>query len=179
MSENILLKAIVESFMDGILILSDRGEVISSNSLARQICQKLNPGGLPPNRVPPAVWRVCLSMVQNRALHQEDAVMIDDQIQALDSSPVRIRVQWMKLASLGQPCLLVTLEDRLMLAQKRAIAERERCGLTCREAEVWLLRQVDCTYEAIARKLHITVDTVKKHMRNIHAKQEAFQWAQD
>ena len=179
MSENILLKAIVESFMDGILILSDRGEVLSSNSLARQICQKLSPNGLGQNRVPPAIWRVCLSMVQNRVLHQDYSVVIDDQIQAGDSNPVRIRVQWMNLASAGRSCLLVTLEDRLLLAQKRAIAERERCGLTNREVDVWLLRQVDCTYEGIANKLHITVDTVKKHMRNIHAKQEAYQWAQD
>lgn len=177
MSNNILLQAVIECYIDGILLVSDRGEIISDNRIARQICQKLNANN--GHHIPAKIWRVCRSMIENRALHADYSIMIDDEIEIDASKRVRIRVQWFNLDAVSGPCLLIMLEDRFQSAQKKAIAERERYGLTNREAEVWLLRQANCTYKAIAEKLHITVDTVKKHMRNIHAKREAFQWAEE
>lgn len=179
MSLNLVLQAVIEGFVDGILIVTDRGELVSANQLARQICQKLAADDLQLNRVPPAIWRICHSLVKNRPLFPDHRIVIDDVIETSSAYSVRIRVQWIRLDSFERPCLMVTLEDRLQTAQKIAIAEQERYGLTRREAEVWLLRQADCTYKAIAAQLHITVDTVKKHIKNIHAKRDAVHWAEE
>jgi DNA-binding CsgD family transcriptional regulator len=43
---------------------------------------------------------------------------------------------------------------------------------TC-EAEVWLLRRRHYTLKEIATELSISINTVKKHLKNIHAKREA------
>lgn len=53
-----------------------------------------------------------------------------------------------------------------------AIAQAEHYGLTSREAEVWLLRQANYSCREIAAELYISLNTVKKHMKNIHAKRE-------
>jgi len=179
MSHDFLLQAVFESYIDGILILNDSGAVLSANRSAREICQKLVAGGLEASRVPPQIWRICQIMIDTSDLYDDQLVIIDDVIETDDSHSVRVRVRWFKVDGVERPCLHVSLEDRLQSAQKMAIAERARYGLTAREAEVWLLRQVGCTYKAIGVRLHITIDTVKKHVRNIHAKRDAFQWAQD
>ncbi|MFQ3616848.1 MAG: LuxR C-terminal-related transcriptional regulator [Cyanobacteriota bacterium] len=179
MNSNFLLQAIFESFIDGVLIVSDRGEVIYANRSAHEICRMLSPDGLKTMRLPSQIWRICQMLVNNRVLHQDMTVILEDEILTSSNNPLRIRVEWVSLESLERPCLRVTIEDRMQSARKRAIAERERYGLTEREAEVWLLRHLNWTYKAIAANLHITVDTVKKHVRNIYAKREAFEWAQE
>ncbi len=179
MSHDFLLQAVFESYIDGILIVSDRGTILSANRSAREICQKLGSGGSETRQVPPQIWRICQIMIDNADLHDNQPVILDDVIEAGESNSVRVRVRWFKVDGVERPCLHVSLEDRLQSAQKMAIAERARYGLTAREAEVWLLRQVGCTYKAIGARLHITIDTVKKHVRNIHAKRDAFQWAQE
>ncbi|GAB4475089.1 MAG: hypothetical protein OHK0037_36240 [Elainellaceae cyanobacterium] len=179
MNNNFLLQAIFESFIDGVLIVSDRGEVIYANRSAHEICRMLSSDGLKAMQLPSQIWRVCQMLVNNRALHQDTTVILEDEILTSSSSPLRIRVEWIALESVERPCLRVTLEDRMQSARKRAIAERERYGLTEREAEVWLLRHLNWKYKAIAANLHITVDTVKKHVHNIYAKRDAFEWAQE
>ncbi|MUG91303.1 winged helix-turn-helix transcriptional regulator [Scytonema sp. UIC 10036] len=46
-------------------------------------------------------------------------------------------------------------------------------GLTPREAEIWFLYRSRCSYKEIAERLYISVNTVKKHMKNIHSKQQS------
>lgn len=176
---NQLLQAVIEGFIDGILIVTEQREVISANQLARQICYAISPECGSLAQVPQPIWQICQSLIKNRSLYSNPSIMIDDVILTAQGSQVRIRVRWIDLSSVGQPCLMVTLEDRVQTAQKMAIAAQEHYGLTRREAEVWFLRQADCTYKAIAEQLHITVDTVKKHIRNINAKRDAYHWAQE
>ena len=47
-----LLRGVLEGFVDGVLLLSDRGEWIDGNIQARRICQQLN-GGLSPESLVP------------------------------------------------------------------------------------------------------------------------------
>jgi DNA-binding CsgD family transcriptional regulator len=54
-------------------------------------------------------------------------------------------------------------------------AEQKRFHLTNREAEVWLLLKREYSYQAIATTLHISLNTVKTHIRNIHAKRHPYQ----
>ena len=51
------------------------------------------------------------------------------------------------------------------------LKEAEKYGLTDRETEVWLLRQLEeCTYQEMASRLCVSVETIKRHMKKIYAK---------
>jgi DNA-binding CsgD family transcriptional regulator len=173
------IHSIIEGFIDGILILTDQGEVVCTNCCARQICDSLSQYDSTSSFVPSRVWRICQLMIDDRTLYPDHVFMIEDEIELGTFDTIRIRVQWIDLESSDRPCLLVALEDRYQTAKKMAIAERQRYGLTDRESEVWLLRRTNCTYKAIAAKLHITVDTVKKHIKSIHAKRQDVMWADE
>ncbi|HEY9641084.1 MAG TPA: LuxR C-terminal-related transcriptional regulator [Coleofasciculaceae cyanobacterium] len=170
-----LLQGVVEGLPDGIMILSDCGELTYDNSCARQICQQLlaQASG---TVVPAQVWRCCQALIESRS-HYHSTVIVEDEILTATGSTIRIRVRWLDPHNIEHPYLLVTLEDQQQSAQYRAYAEAQRYGLTDRETQVWLLKRAGLTYKAIGAKLHIAEDTVKKHIKNIHARRDAAQWA--
>jgi DNA-binding CsgD family transcriptional regulator len=169
-----LLQGVVEGLPDGIMILSDRGELTYDNSCARQICQQLL-SKTSQTAVPAQVWRCCQALIESRS-HFISTVIVEDEISTDSGSTIRIRVRWLDPHNIEHPFLLVTLEDQQQSAQYRAYAEAQRYGLTDRETEVWLLKRAGLTYKAIGAKLHIAEDTVKKHIKNIHARRDAAQW---
>ena len=170
--DNILLQGVIESFFDGILILTEQGEVIQANDLARQICEQLTQGKSQWNPVPKEIWRVCQALIESRSLYHNQPVIIESEITTDKLTLLRIRTQWLKLSAINYPCLLVILEDRYQSVQNLAIAEVDKYGLTLREAEVWLLRRRQYALKEIATELSISINTVKKHIKNIHAKRE-------
>ena len=173
-----LLQGVVECLPDGIMIVTDRGELTYDNSCARQICSALRTDAScadPDADVPSQIWRCCQALIESHSEYQQ-AIMIEDEIQTT-AATIRIRVRWLDPEQLEYPLLLVTLEDQRQSAQYRAYTEAHRYRLTARETEVWLLKRAGMTYKAIAAKLHIAEDTVKKHIKNIHARRDAVQWA--
>ncbi|MBI4785400.1 MAG: helix-turn-helix transcriptional regulator [Oscillatoriophycideae cyanobacterium NC_groundwater_1537_Pr4_S-0.65um_50_18] len=169
-----LLQGVVEGLPDGIMILSDRGELTYDNSCARQICQNLLSASAS-EHVPHQVWRCCQALMDSRRQF-EQTIVIEDEIQTEEGTTIRIRVRWLN-PQVEHPAFLVTLEDQQQSAQYRAYAEAQRYSLTERETEVWVLKRIGLTYKAIAAKLYIAEDTVKKHIKNIHARRDASQWA--
>ena len=173
-SDITLLKIVIESFIDGILILTDQGEWVQSNEHARQICEKLTPGKLQPNSVPEEIWRVCRALIESRRSYPNQPVILESEITTDKQTTLRVRVRWFRLNAISSPCLLVILEDRYESIQNLAIAEVDKYGLTPREAEVWLLHRTNYSHKEIAENLYISLNTVKKHLKNIHAKRKAF-----
>ncbi len=171
-SERALFQRIMESFIDGILILTEQGEWFHANDLAHQICSKLTQGKAKRNSVPEEIWRVCRVFLQSHNPYSNQQATMEDEV-VTDKLTMRIRVQWFKISTVSTPYLLVILEDRYQSIQNLAIAEVDKYRLTRREAEVWLLRRANHSRKDIAAELCISVDTVKKHLKNIHAKQEA------
>jgi DNA-binding CsgD family transcriptional regulator len=170
--DNILLQGVIESFFDGILILTEQGELVQANDLARQICEQLTQGKSQRNPVPQEIWRVCQALIESRSLYDNQPVIIESEITTDKLTPLRIRTRWLKLSAIKYPCLLVILEDRYQSVQNLVIAEVDKYGLTPREAEVWLLRRAKYALKEIATELSISLNTVKKHIKNIHAKRE-------
>lgn len=168
-----LLQGVVECLIDGILILTDQGEVIHANSCANRLCQQLTQNQTQVGLVPQKIWNVCQALVKNRGLFPDQSVILEDELGTDQPTTVRVRVQWIDLHTTQRSYLLVTLEDRAQSARKMAIAEIQKYSLSPRESEVWLLRRANRTYKQIASELYIAVDTVKKHIRNIHAKRQA------
>jgi DNA-binding CsgD family transcriptional regulator len=170
-ASNQVLQILVESLMDGAMILTNTGELVVSNHNASQICHQLT-HQLTHNlsRVPQQIWHCCQALIENQLK------FVDDEIKTDAAVAIRIRAWWLMSDCGEQPHLFVTLEDQHQAAENRAQAEARKYGLTDREAQVWSLRRAGCSYKTIAADLHIAEDTVKKHIKSIHAKRDALEW---
>jgi DNA-binding CsgD family transcriptional regulator len=170
------LQAVIEGFVDGVLILSDRGEWVYANTQARRICHSLSPEVSQSNAVAQEIWRVCQSLIDSHQIFPRETIIIESEVVTDGSASYRIRVRWLESDASQHSFLLVTLEDLHQSLENMAIADVKKYGLTPREAEVWLLRRSNYSYKEIAAKLDITSNTVKKHMKSIYAKQQMSEW---
>jgi DNA-binding CsgD family transcriptional regulator len=168
---------VMEGWLDGVLVLTQQGVIVYSNFCARRICQQLaQPAHA--DKIPAQVWRVCEALIDSQTVFPDRQVVLDDDI-TTETLHIRIRARWLERPDRHPPYLLVTLEDRFQSLQNVATSEARKYNLTPRESEVWLLRRANRTYKSIAAELHIAIDTVKKHIKSIHAKRDASQWTED
>lgn len=173
-SPPLLLQAIAECIVDGILILTEQAELIYANTHAWEICQRLVPNFSSVKTPPLDIWHLCEALIESRELFPDQLIALEDEIGDRKCPTVRIRAQWIELSNpTMQPCLLVILEDRRQSCRNLAITESQKYGLTPRQAEVWIRHQEKFTYKQIAEDLHITINTVKKHVKNINMKRDA------
>jgi RNA polymerase sigma factor (sigma-70 family) len=190
----VLLQAIVESLIDGVILVTEQGKILRANEFARQLCRRLDSQSAPGatanhnakskqssdlNVLPHEVWRVCQVLMESDRLFPNQKIIPELEIPLADSSTVRIRAQkfdWNgtqeEEGDVLSRCILVTLEDRHQALQHRAIADTLKFNLTPREREIWELRLQQCSYREIAAKLYISENTVKKHVKNILAKRQ-------
>jgi DNA-binding CsgD family transcriptional regulator len=167
-----LLSSVLEGFKDGVLILNQQGDCLHANQEARVVCHSLDAVSTTQGAVPACLWSICKHLVENRELFSHKSVVV---IQSLDSPGgirIRAKVQWLEFPSTPETCLLVMLENVTRSAQTTALLESVQYNLTPREKDVWLLRRANHSYEEIASQLYIAVNTVKRHLKSIHAKRK-------
>jgi DNA-binding CsgD family transcriptional regulator len=164
-----LLEAVIESFVDGILILTTEYELIHINEYARRICGELTANSNKNYSVPEEILHICESLLDSREVFPNENIFMEYEIEKDKTVKLRIRARWLKMEN---DCILVTLEDCYLSNHNCAIADAKKYGLTEREAQVWLLRRANLSYREIAQRLYITINTVKKHLKNIYAKQQ-------
>lgn len=174
-----LLQAIIEGFMDGVLIVTEQGELIHSNKRARRLCQQFSSDQLQANLVPLPIWRICESLRDSRELFPAQTMIIEAEINTKNADVLRVRVRWLQFDQSDASNLLVTIENRSQSTNNTALTEAQQYNLTPRESEVWSLRRAKCSYKEIATKLYITTNTVKKHLKNVYAKQQTKGWSQE
>ncbi|ASC74290.1 hypothetical protein XM38_052650 [Halomicronema hongdechloris C2206] len=162
-SSNALTAAILEGFSDGLLLLTVEGRLLHANRFAQQICQELTPEPDTTPQIPERIWLLCHQLIDSRDLFPDNIIVLEDEFTSPTGRIIRARVQW--FTSNGTDSLLVTLEDRTRLSKSAALFEARRFQLTPRETEVWLLRKANNSYEAIANQLFITINTVKRHLK--------------
>jgi DNA-binding CsgD family transcriptional regulator len=177
------LNSILESLIDGVLITKELDNIIYSNTIAQQLCRQIHPEVENPKSP-----KSSTSSTSNVKPHIPDeilklhALMLEDPAQALileseltiDHQPYRIRVQRIDLETSGENCLLTRIENQAQSHRYQAALEAQQYGLTSREAEVWSLRRQDLSRQQIAQKLHVSIDTVKKHLGNIQMKRQSY-----
>jgi DNA-binding CsgD family transcriptional regulator len=166
------LQEVIEGMQDGILILSETGKLVYANSNARSICNQIQQSSQENSIVPSKIWKLCEFLINNGGVIDNNLVLSDN-IPINDFISFRIRVRWLNLDKFTHPCLLVTIENRYDSVKNAALSETKKYQLTPRESEIWLLYRANYSYKKIAEKLYITLNTVKKHMKNIHAKRNA------
>ncbi|MDJ0707846.1 MAG: LuxR C-terminal-related transcriptional regulator [Leptolyngbyaceae cyanobacterium MO_188.B28] len=170
-SDDILAQAILASWFDGVLILSQQGRWVQANLAASQICDRLAPGSSEAQITPSPIWSVCLDLIHNPSQSPHHPLIAEAEIRLNENDFFRIRARWFNYSDSPLPHLLVILEDRGRSIYAQAISEVDLFNLSPREAEVWLLHRTHFSYKEIAAELFISVHTVKKHMKNIRNKQ--------
>ena len=159
--------------MNGILILTPNKELIYANQSAHRLLQQLDPSHARASLVPPEIWHTCQFLIESRNLFPQQSWLIEAEIFIDSSVAFHVQVQWLQLEIVEEPCLLLTVTDQYQCIKNIALTEAQNYGLTAREKEIWLLYRANYTYKQIAAELRITVNTVKKHMKSIHAKQQS------
>lgn len=168
------LQEVIEGLEDGILILSQAGEVVHTNASAHRLCCQFNQDNCNDNFVPQVIWELCKSLLSSRYLFSDKLIILSDEIVLDKSNVFRVRVRLLDLDGFEVPCLLVTIENQYESLKSLAITEVKKFDLTPREAEIWFLYRNNYSYKEIATKLYITINTVKKHMKNIHTKRQGY-----
>ncbi|BAY66255.1 LuxR family transcriptional regulator [Calothrix brevissima NIES-22] len=174
-----LLQAVIENLGDGLLILDDRGKLFHANASGLTICSQLNQEKHQANFIHPVIERLCNSLSENYRFTTDHPVILSDEIVVNQSKVFRVRVRLLNLNVVHNSCFLVTIENRCESLKNVAFSEIRKYDLTPREAEIWSLYRRNYSYKDIAAKLYITINTVKKHMKNIHAKRQACLTMQD
>ncbi len=177
--DSVLVQGVLESFMDGILILTQQSEFVHINSNARTILEKFihNPAQF--QNIGREIKRIYQAVIDSCELYPERPVVIESEIGNKRLSVLRIRARWLQLEAYEQPLVLILLEDQHRSIQSLAVTEAEKYGLTPREAEIWSLRRANRSYKEIAAELFISLNTVKKHVKNIRSKLNFYQFRQD
>lgn len=165
------LLAILEGFLDGILVLTTQKHLLYCNNPAQRLCQRLldkNATGA----IPSEIWQVCEALLDSHQACPEKLVIMESEVKCEDVT-LRVRVQWLAIEGLDPPCLLVRVQDQQQAIQTLAIAEAQNWNLTERERQVWMLRRSGLRRKQIANQLYISEDTVKKHLGNVKAKRQS------
>lgn len=169
-SSDNFLQVVLDTLVDGILVLTTDQEVLYSNRIATSICAQLVSHQT--RHLPEPIQQVCAALTDSRSLYVDRPVVIELEVKTPETT-FRIRAQWLKLEVTGRPCILIRLQDQKLSLQGLAIAESQQWSLTSREREVWLLRRAGLTRKEIGSQLYITENTVQKHLKNIQLKRNA------
>ena len=169
-----ILRAVLGNLQDGFIIANQTGKIRQINLPAERICNLLcNSIEDQDEQLPAEIWHVCQSALKNKDVLSFNKIGIDADIILPNIGPVRIRVQNITIGK--EPSLLIVLEDRQQTIRNKALSDAALYGLTDRETEIWQMRLRDLSYKEISASLWISVDTVKKHVKNILAKQRSHQ----
>jgi RNA polymerase sigma factor (sigma-70 family) len=174
-----LLNAVLEGFVDGILVLSEDGTCVHSNQKGQAICRDLGNGARQAQApasgaivLPDCLTAMCRHLIESRDLYPEMLLVLTEELTSQTGHKIRARIQWLDLPSTPSSCLLISLENKTRSAHASAQLEAIQYNLTPRERAVWILRRANRSYDEIAKELYITVNTVKRHLKSIYAKRK-------
>ncbi len=166
------IDSVFANWIDGILILTEGGQWVGSNTLACSICDRIAQYQPCINQIPQEIWKTCQILINSRKNFPNHLTIAESELTLKQSyDHIRIRVRWFNLGNNVDPHILVILENQKQSWENLAITETIRYDFSPREADVWALHRIGYTYQKIAAKLNIALNTVKKHMKNTYAKQ--------
>jgi DNA-binding CsgD family transcriptional regulator len=186
----LFLQEVIEGLQDGILIVNTAGQIIHGNAAAykfwKQVQEQVQQHNLSASYIeqretshclPPIIWNLCESLIDSKDVFSDKNVILFDELVINKINTYRIRVRWLELNkkfqdSSQKPYILITIENSYESLRNVAISEIKKYNFTPREGEIWLLYKANYSYKEIAEELYISINTVKKHMKNIHAKKD-------
>ncbi len=180
------LTMVFESFLgqlfpfQGLLLLNKAGQLMQSNTKARELCQALHQAtkrsmdSIAANQaaisLPSQVATLCNFLREIRLELPGKPLQLTEDIFLDTGLRVHLKAEWIELGSQDEAYILISLEDITQTAGRRALCDAIRYGLTPRETDVWKLYLQGLSYREVGKQLFITLSTVKKHMKNIYSK---------
>ncbi len=166
-----LLSAVLEGFNEGILIISQGGQLLYANHLGQTLAHRLNQWeGVDLVTLPPGLWTICGYLLEGRELFPDNPLILTQDFPGPQGYRLRARVQWLDRTDSEPGLFLAMLEDPNSATLSQAQLKALEIQLTPREHQVWRLRQQECSIQAIADELYLSLATVKRHLRQIYNK---------
>jgi DNA-binding CsgD family transcriptional regulator len=177
---NTFLSNLIGVAQEGTIVVSRNLQPIYLNLKAKEICRQIWHGHYNLNSLPPVISDLHQCLVKN--YNYSDRVFVVD-YQVDRERVIRIRVSYLaieteeepNLTASNSPWLLISLEDRSAILRQELHAEQKKYNLTNRETEIWKLLSQSYTYQDIAQKMQVSLNTVKFHAKNIYAKKRICQ----
>lgn len=163
------LQQFLAHYLDGVMIVSDRSELLYANSNAKHICHQLSSHHATTEIIPDvikAVYASALKLGDFQTNFLGEAEVTQNQLK------LRVRAQRVEILTSNDFCILIILEDRRKIMEQVVSNEVRKYNLTHREKEIRILHRLDYSYQEIARELYISINTVKKHLKSISMKQK-------
>jgi DNA-binding CsgD family transcriptional regulator len=169
---------LIELVREGVLIVSQKLEPIYLNIKAREICQKLCDSDRSSTQLPPILSHMSHQLLNNFST-ETDPMIVDYQV--CGEQTIRIRAYQLqyspeqRLGALDSDChyILVFLEDRNVTLNEELKIDQKKYDLTERETQILHLLSQAYSYQEIANKLQISLNTVKFHVKNINSKRRS------
>lgn len=174
---NLDLAKVLEFIKEGIIILSRNQKLVYINQKAKEIYQQFDWEHCYPDKLPPPISELLNWL--NKNYYTEDELFIMD-YQLTREQSIRVRVHHLdsnyELADNSRECpwLLLFLEDRNATLQDELTIEQKKYNLTERELEVVSLLYQSFSYQEIANKLQVSLNTVKFHVKKINIKKQSY-----
>lgn len=105
------INSVLEGFTEGVLILTESGELVCANQKGGYWCQQLNFNNSPISKIPEAVWKLCQSVVEGRELFPHQHLIVESQVQTSTQQILYLQGRQFQLAFCDRPCLLVMIEE--------------------------------------------------------------------
>ncbi|MEO1404176.1 MAG: LuxR C-terminal-related transcriptional regulator [Cyanobacteria bacterium J06635_1] len=174
-----LLKGVLESLIDGVVIFTDSGKLVHASASAHQTLAPFLQDERCAKQLRQELDRLCKAVVDGARTYPDQTVVVESELSDCEAGAIRIRVRWLRLSAYANPLILMSVEDQKQSMKAKALSEASKYELTRREAEVWSLRHYNFSYQEIAARLFISVNTVKKHLKNIRIKVDNYQFGQE
>ncbi len=160
------------------MVLTEQGQVLYIGDYLKRTLSSAGPyindgEGSGEAAISPEFAFVCQILRASRSRFPQQNWTIHCNIFTKTGHALGVHASWVKPQPAQSAYILITVEDSQQIAQEILRHEVRAWGLTPREQEVWLLNRQGHTYGQMAEQLCITLNTVKKHMRSIHAKRRA------
>ncbi|OKH31895.1 hypothetical protein NIES2119_27740 [[Phormidium ambiguum] IAM M-71] len=165
---------LAESLREGVMVISRHVKPIYMNQQAKEISENLSVGDRHLSILPLEISEICYRLIRYGTSCQQTIVT---ECVTAEQQTIRIRASWVNLGVTDNNLptnenqqILIFLENRSQILQEDLQFEQQKYQLTDREIEIWSLLRQEYSYQEIAETLHISLNTVKTHVKNIYAK---------
>ncbi|MDX2242712.1 MAG: helix-turn-helix transcriptional regulator [Leptolyngbyaceae cyanobacterium bins.302] len=175
---------LLEMTPQGIVVFSRSLKPVYWNQKAKNLCQALTGEGVAEGVLPLAVSEACYGVMRdNHAIHSSLVVecptstghLVRVSARMLESTDANERESRLPSLTTTPGLIAVFLENCHEVMQQEAKIQQQKYDLTDREAEIWMLLRQELTYQEIAQRLQISLNTVKTHVKNVYAKRRGGQ----
>ena len=176
--DHVFLQSFLDSFAEGLLVYSLKGELLHANDMAYEVIQGSEEVSGYIATLGKEVESLYELFVRQLNGEDSDTTFLVSDVELSKTQVFQIRARYFQVAVCPEPMIWISIEDQHKAQQAKAFVEAQKYGLSEREREVWQLRIAGYSYLEVAKLLFISINTVKRHLKNIHVKIEMYRHRQ-